>query len=151
MRILLMRHAEAAPGFPDESRQLTPYGEASLRNCPEGLQPYLDEVTHIFVSPYQRTQQTLSILLPSQKGTLLDLITPEGDPETVLNYLQLLPDESTVLLVTHMPLVGRLYSSLVEGESRFGIGFMPAQLEVIDCDLPAAGLGRSIAQFTHQL
>jgi phosphohistidine phosphatase len=151
MRFLLMRHAEAAPGFPDESRQLTPYGEASLRNCPEGLQPYLDEVTHIFVSPFQRTQQTLAILLPNQKGTLLDLITPEGNPEAVFNYLQSLPDQSTVLLVTHMPLVGRLYSSLVEGESRFGIGFMPAQLEVIDCELPAAGLGRSIAQFTHQL
>jgi phosphohistidine phosphatase len=149
MRILLMRHAEAAPGFPDESRRLTPYGETSLQNRPEGLQPFLDELTHIFVSPYQRTQQTLANLLPNREALLLDLITPEGEPEAVFNYLQSLPDESRVLLVTHMPLVGRLFSSLVEGESRFGVGFMPAQIEVVDCDLPAAGLGRSIAQFTH--
>ena len=149
MRILLMRHAEAAPGFPDESRRLTQYGETSLQNRPEGLQPFLDEVTHIFVSPYQRTQQTLANILPNRKGLLLDLITPEGEPEAVFDYLQSLPDKSTVLLVTHMPLVGRLFSSLVEGESRFGVGFMPAQLEVIDCDLPAKGLGHSIAQFTH--
>lgn len=149
MRILLMRHAEAAPGYPDESRQLTPYGESSLRHRPVGLQAYLDELTHIFVSPYQRTQQTLANLLPERQGVILDLITPEGEPRAVLDYLQTLPDDSSVLLVTHMPLVGRLFSSLVEGESRFGVGFIPAQLEVIDCDLPALGLGRSAAQFTH--
>jgi phosphohistidine phosphatase SixA len=150
MRILLMRHAEAAPGIPDESRRLTPYGEASLRNRPAGLQLFLDDVTHIFVSPYQRTQQTLNNLLPVRDSVTLELITPEGEPGAVLDFLQTLPDESSVLLVTHMPLVGRLFSLLVEGSSRFGVGFVPAQLEVIDCDLPAAGLGRSTAQFIHR-
>jgi len=149
MRILLMRHAEAASGFPDESRPLTPYGEASLCKRPVGLQPFLDEVTHVFVSPYRRTQQTLINLLPERKGVTLDLITPEGEPSLVLDYLQTLPSDSCVLLVTHMPLVGRLSSALVEGDSRLGNGFIPAQLEVIDCDLPALGLGRPIAQFTH--
>ncbi len=144
-----MRHAEAAPGFPDESRQLTPNGIASLTQRPEGLQPFLDEVTHCFVSPYQRTQQTLAYLLPNQAFTTLDLITPEGEPQTVLDYLQTLPEKSTVLLVTHMPLVGRLFSTLVEGERRFGVGFMPAQIEVIDCELPVAGLGTHKAHFTH--
>jgi len=147
--MLLMRHAEAAPGFPDESRRLTPYGEASLQHRPEGLKPFLDAVTHIFVSPYLRTQQTLANLVPNRECVTLELITPEGEPQAVLDYLQTLPEESSVLLVTHMPLVGRLFSLLVEGDNRFGVGFMPAQLEVIDCEFPAAGLGRSIAQFTH--
>lgn len=148
MRLLLMRHAEAAPGYPDMQRQLTPFGLQSLSELPKSLAVELDQLDRLFVSPYLRTRQTLEKLIPGSNYQLSDTLVPESSPEQVCELLQRLPEHSRVLLVTHMPLVGWLSAFLQEGKAAYPRGFMPAEIEVLDLEYPAAGLGRQLASFT---
>ena len=148
MKILLMRHAESAPGFPDELRVLTDYGEASLASRPDDLATLLESVTDIFVSPYQRTQQTINSFLPGCEYQTVDWLMPDKDPEWVLSHLLEMAEDSVILLVTHMPTVGEIASLLVEGGNSLGYRFIPAQMMAIEADLPVAGLGTLLKSYT---
>ena len=148
MKILLMRHAESAPGFPDELRVLTDYGVASLASRPDDLASLLESVTDIFVSPYQRTQQTINSFLQDCEYQTVDWLMPDQDPEWVLSHLLDMADDSVILLVTHMPMVGEIASLLVEGGNSLGYRFIPAQIMAIEADLPVAGLGRLLKTYT---
>ena len=148
MKILLMRHAESAPGFPDELRFLTDYGVASLASRPDDLAILLESVTDIFVSPYQRTQQTINSFLPGCEYQTVDWLMPDQDPEWVLGHLLDMADDSVILLVTHMPMVGEIASLLVEGGNSLGYRFIPAQMMAIEADLPVAGLGTLVKSYT---
>ena len=148
MKILLMRHAESAPGFPDELRVLTDYGEASLASRPDDLATLLESVTDIFVSPYQRTQQTINSFLPGCEYQTVDWLMPDKDPEWVLSHLLEMAEDSVILLVTHMPMVGEIASLLVEGGNSLGYRFIPAQIMAIEADLPVAGLGTLLKSYT---
>ena len=147
MRLIIMRHAEAAPGFPDEQRQLTAYGLNSLANAPLQLRAELQQVDYVFVSPYLRTRQTFERLETGQSFKVSESLTPDSDPEQVCALLQTLPLESTVFLVTHMPLVGWLSGFLQEGPLTLGSSFYPAQVEVLEMDVPAAGLAKRVAGY----
>ena len=147
MRLIIMRHAEAAPGFPDEQRQLTAYGLSSLANAPLQLRAELQQVEHVFVSPYLRTRQTFDRLETGLSFKISESLTPDSDPEQVCTLLHTLPLESTVFLVTHMPLVGWLSSYLQEGPQTLGSSFYPAQVEVLEMDVPAAGLAKRVAGY----
>lgn len=147
MRLLLMRHAEAAPGYPDEQRQLTAFGLSTLANAPLALRAELQQVDRVFVSPYRRTRQTFERLETGIEYTLSEALTPDSTPSKVCALLQALPLDSTVLLVTHMPLVGWLSGYLQEGANSVGYGFSPAQVELLEMDVPAAGLAQRVAGF----
>lgn len=147
MRLILMRHAEAAPGFPDFKRQLTAYGLASLSAVPKALRVELQQVDQAFVSPYIRTQQTFDRLELDVEPIPSDRLIPESTPDQVCALLQTLPLDSTLLLVTHMPLVGWLSGYLTEGAGHYGQGFMPAQIEVLEMDYPAAAMAKSVANY----
>jgi len=56
MRLFLVRHAEAAPGEPDELRPLTPGGRAVARNLGERLAPELPDA--VVSSPLLRARET---------------------------------------------------------------------------------------------
>ena len=58
MRLILVRHAEAAPGEPDELRPLTPAGRAQARALAERL-PRADAV---LCSPLLRARETAAVL-----------------------------------------------------------------------------------------
>ncbi|MEY3038839.1 MAG: phosphohistidine phosphatase SixA [Pseudomonadota bacterium] len=148
MKILLMRHAESAPGFPDELRVLTDYGISSLASRPDDLASLLESVTDIFVSPYQRTQQTINNFLPGCDYQTVDWLMPDQDPEWVLSHLLDMADDSVILLVTHMPMVGEIASLLIEGGNSLGYRFIPAQIMAIEADLPVAGLGNLLKTYT---
>lgn len=147
MRLIIMRHAEAAPGFVDEQRQLTAYGLSSLANAPLQLRAELQQVDQVFISPYLRTRQTFERLETGLSSKVSESLTPDSDPEQVCALLQTLPLESTVFLVTHMPLVGWLSGYLQEGHLTLGSRFYPAQVEVLEMDVPAAGLAKRVAGY----
>ena len=72
MRVFLVRHAEAAPGEPDELRPLTPDGRATARTLSEQLATeHLDAVVS---SPLLRARETAE---PIAKAAQL---VPETDP-----------------------------------------------------------------------
>jgi phosphohistidine phosphatase SixA len=143
-----MRHAESAPGFPDELRVLTDYGISSLASRPDDLASLLESVTDIFVSPYQRTHQTINNFLPGCEYQTVDWLMPDQDPEWVLSHLLDMADDSVILLVTHMPMVGEIASLLIEGGNSLGYRFIPAQIMAIEADLPVAGLGNLLKTYT---
>lgn len=148
MRILLMRHAEASHGFPDSERPLSAYGVQSLSDRPLGLSSQLQSVTDVLVSPYLRTRQTIEGLLPGVSYAQSPLLTPDCSPDPVLDQLADYHQDACVLLVTHMPLVGTLMSRLVDGQRGQAYGFSPAQIAVLECDVPAAGLATHVNTFS---
>ncbi|MNG66804.1 Phosphohistidine phosphatase SixA [compost metagenome] len=76
----------------------------------------------MLVSPYLRAEQTLAtvreaLTLPASEEVLPEL-TPGGDASQVGSYLQVLAQQgiSSVLIVSHLPLVGYLVAELCPGE-----------------------------------
>ncbi|WP_261857904.1 phosphohistidine phosphatase SixA [Photobacterium sanguinicancri] len=124
MRIFIMRHGEAQNFAPsDAERPLTPRGESQSRQMAEHLADQLDgQLDMVWVSPYLRAQQTWQTMvdcLPSAaKVMTVDDITPYGEAEQVAAYIKAVigverPD--TLLVVSHLPLVGYLTAELVVG------------------------------------
>lgn len=121
MKIFIMRHGEAEHFAPsDEQRQLTEKGKtASLavaRACSDKGFCHFDKV---LVSPYIRAQQTWQVISnqfqAEQMETCQD-ITPYGEAEQVASYVRALIDihqYQSLLLVSHLPLVGYLTAQFV--------------------------------------
>ncbi|CAI0700565.1 Phosphohistidine phosphatase sixA [Serratia entomophila] len=80
------------------------------------------DIERVLVSPYLRAEQTLAtvreaLTLPAGEEVLPEL-TPGGDAGHVGSYLQALAMQgvSSVLIVSHLPLVGYLVAELCPGE-----------------------------------
>ncbi len=81
------------------------------------------EIERVLVSPYLRAEQTLAtvreaLVLPEGQEVLPEL-TPGGDAGLVACYLQALANEGvrSVLVISHLPLVGYLVSELCPQEA----------------------------------
>ncbi|OEE68132.1 phosphohistidine phosphatase SixA [Enterovibrio norvegicus FF-33] len=118
MRIYIMRHGEAQTfAASDEERLLTERGEQQSVEMARWLANELPEgkLDLVLVSPYLRAQQTWNacqtVLPTAQKVLTEDGITPYGDSEHVASYLRALvtvDHPASILLVSHLPLVGYL-------------------------------------------
>ncbi|MFD2180215.1 phosphohistidine phosphatase SixA [Veronia pacifica] len=124
MQIYILRHGEATPfAASDEQRPLTEHGAEQTAIIADWLSSQLKEgIDTVLVSPYLRAQQTWQVsekYLPAPRKVITDDgITPYGDGEDVADYLRAMisiekPD--SILLVSHLPLVGYLTSELVLG------------------------------------
>src|SRR5258705_10504492 len=71
MRLFLVRHAEAAPGEPDELRPLTPAGRAVARDLGERLAT--EHVEAVVSSPLLRARETAEQIARAAS------LTPEAD------------------------------------------------------------------------
>ena len=101
MRLFLVRHAEAAPGEPDELRPLTPAGRAVARDLGERLaSEHLDAVV---ASPLLRARETAEQIARAAG------LTPEADerlaPGATAEDLQAAVAKrgETVVAVGHQP------------------------------------------------
>ncbi len=123
MKIFIMRHGEAGHvASSDAERELTKRGSsesiAVARACAEQGFSQFDAV---LVSPYIRAQQTWEAITEvfSVKDNGLEIcddITPYGSAEHVFEYVTALVQArslESVLLVSHLPLVGYLTSQFV--------------------------------------
>lgn len=81
------------------------------------------DIERILVSPYLRAEQTECVVAEtlnfSGKKEVLPELTPGGDADRVADYLQMLATEgvASVLLISHLPLVGYIVSALCPQES----------------------------------
>ncbi len=123
MRLFLMRHGEAGyDAHSDRERVLTEVGRYQTGLMSNWLTQKVAEFDLVVVSPYLRAQQSwqeVSKHFPEPKKWLvLDEITPSADPqmavELVLAYAEQYEAES-VLIISHMPLLGYMVSELVAG------------------------------------
>lgn len=153
-KLLVMRHGEAAPGFPDHARRLTSRGEQEAEKMARWLAERVEagelSKPRIYASPFARAQQTAQTLCEALGAVLetLDFITPDDSPSAVSDWLLEQPEGAPMVLVSHMPLVGDLAGLLIEGSPDQGIGFPTAGIAEFEADVWAAGCAQ-LKQFTQ--
>lgn len=122
MKLMIMRHGEAEHyAASDAERALTQNGRATslavARACNE--QGIID-IDKVLVSPYLRAQQTwqeISGCFKAQAVETSEDITPYGESEQLFEYLSArieLENIESLLLVSHLPLVGYLTAEFVK-------------------------------------
>ncbi|SDN20288.1 phosphohistidine phosphatase SixA [Vreelandella arcis] len=152
-RLWLMRHGEAGPGQPDEQRSLTAQGEREAAQMATWLAEHYVAQSwappRLLASPFRRAQQTAAHLSKALAVPVetLPLITPDDAPDAVIEWLIEQTDER-LILVSHMPLVGVLAETLVEGRSSRGVGFPTAGLAELTAPVWASGCAQ-LKRFVH--
>ncbi|QDJ12914.1 phosphohistidine phosphatase SixA [Mergibacter septicus] len=138
MKIIIMRHGKAVTfSHKDAARTLSEEGIQQAKNQAIYLQQQGIIPHYILVSPYTRTQQTVEYLTQTadfQPSPIIEItadLTPYGDPQVLVDYLYALSTKGiqTILLISHLPLVEELASSL--GVNNY-IGFSTATLAILD-------------------
>ena len=123
MRLYLVRHAEAAPGEPDELRQLTSEGRAQARALGERLRGEDASPAVVLTSPLLRARET-----GDELARALDVeaepderLAPGAGVDDVRAAVEGRGDQ--VLVVGHQPDCGQIAAALSGGpEPRFPAG-----------------------------
>lgn len=126
MRLVIVRHAEAAPGSPDELRPLTPGGREQARELGRRLRDELGEADAVLSSPLLRARETalaLGLAAPEPDERLAPGATAEDVREAVRDRGE------TVVVVAHQPDCGRIAAVLGDGVER---AFPPAGVCVVE-------------------
>jgi len=116
MRLYLLRHAEAVPGTPDASRDLTAQGQRQVAGLAKGPGLVaLDEVDAIEHSPLVRSVRTAQLLRLATGSPLplkvLGGLEPEHDPRKTAALLG--KSRRSRLLVGHNPHLAELAALLL--------------------------------------
>lgn len=153
--LLLMRHAQAEPGFgvDDIDRSLTGKGRAQAKVVGQLLAQHGYRIDHVVCSTALRTRQTLDGVL----STWGPDIPPEVEyseaaynagTDTLLELVQYADaDAETVMVVGHNPSISQLVADFVAGSEPL-TGFPPATVAAIQLEVewlyaaPGTGTGR---------
>ena len=111
MDLILWRHAEAADGAPDDTRELTAKGMKQAKKVAVFLRRHLPEHARILVSPTARTRQTATAL--TRRFTLAPAIAPGASAQDVLRAAHWPDGGDTVLVVGHQPTLGEVAAQLL--------------------------------------
>ena len=112
MRLYLVRHAEAAPGEPDELRALTPEGRRQAQELGDRLQADGVEPDAILTSPLLRARETGDALAEATGvGAQPDERLAPGATEEDVRAAVAGRGE-TVVVVGHQPDCGRIAAAL---------------------------------------
>lgn len=142
MIIALFRHGHAeSKAATDADRSLSETGAAQARSAAKQLAERYSHFDYIWVSPYKRAEQTWQQASAYIRGRVQvqSMITPSGDVDLVIDALARLPQESTVLLVTHQMFVGDLLDAL-GGFERGKYLMGTANVAVLDTEIVARGM-----------
>ncbi|WP_148862907.1 SixA phosphatase family protein [Marinobacter fonticola] len=149
MYLIIMRHGEAGWHSLDQARELTESGRLGSARVASDIASSRWRPDTIWCSSLVRAGQTAAIVSEVINVPVLErpFLTPDDDPGECLNallYESDLPD--TLMIVSHMPLVGALSTLLVDGHRR-GIPFMTSQAVVLDLPIVGPGCGDLKTQF----
>ena len=154
MRVLVIRHAHAAPqgaGVPDAERPLTSEGERRFRAAARGLARIVTPDV-LLTSPLRRARQTAAIA--SAAWGALDA-TPEpalasGNLTEIFDALEAHPPDATVALIGHEPTVSTLVAELTRANGAAStdrdppISFTPGAAALLEVDSIARRSGRLV-------
>jgi phosphohistidine phosphatase len=126
MRLVLVRHAEAAPGHPDESRVLTPAGRDQARELGDRLRAEGVSPDAVLSSPLLRARETAAALGFGQPHTV-DALAPGATADDVRAAVA--DRGETVVVVGHQPDCSLITAALRGGAEP---AFPPAGTQVID-------------------
>ncbi len=112
MQLLIVRHAEAAPGSPDELRPLTAEGREHARSLGERLRAQGLEPDAVVSSPLLRARETAAALgLGDPEGD--ERLAPGASPHDVRDAAA--GRGETVVVIAHQPDCGRAVAALSGG------------------------------------
>jgi phosphohistidine phosphatase len=142
MTLYVMRHGEAertseSPEKNDASRRITKEGSEVVRKVAEfakslGAKPDLF-VSSPLVRAKQSTEIAKAILNPKGEVRIDNCLEPEGDVSDVYAMLSKLKGVESVMLVTHLPLLGLLIRDLLDWHvERKNLDMEPGSLMRID-------------------
>lgn len=118
MRLYLVRHGEARPSEEDPAKRLSAKGLADVSKVAAFLRPRGLAVEAIWHSGKTRAAETADILADAVKSRQGALRWPGLEPNDpiapILNDLQ--RAEGDLMIVGHLPFLGRLASKLVAGD-----------------------------------
>ncbi|MEP6812880.1 MAG: histidine phosphatase family protein [Actinomycetota bacterium] len=112
MRVLIVRHAEAGPGSPDDLRTLTTAGREQARGLGRRLRDEGFEPDAVLSSPLLRARETAAALAlgePEADERLAPGATPDDIREAVLDRGE------TVIVVGHQPDCGQAVAAFTNG------------------------------------
>jgi len=116
MQLVIVRHAEAAPGSPDELRRLTPAGRDQARSLGLRLREQGIEPDAVVSSPLLRARETaaaLSSLLGLGDPEVDERLAPGASPTDIRDAAR--SHGETVVVVGHQPDCGAAAAALVGG------------------------------------
>jgi phosphohistidine phosphatase len=129
VRVYLVRHAEAAPGEPDDLRALTPEGRRAARDLGERLAAGGVRPDAVVSSPLLRARETASEIA---RALGVDPETDErlGFGATAAGLRETVEDRGeTVVAIGHQPDCGRIAAELGDGVEP---PFPPAGMVVLE-------------------
>jgi len=112
MRIYLLRHAEAEPGFDDAARPLTNHGKNQCRVVGRFLKNAGICFDAVYSSYLVRARQTAELVVdicgsvPLDKINLTENLSFEASGNDFHGWLRSLPEAEDLLLVGHAPTLG---------------------------------------------
>src|SRR3979490_1851578 len=130
MQLLIVRHAEAAPGSPDELRPLTAEGREHARELGERLRAQGIEPDAVVSSPLLRARETAAALGLGDPE-LDERLPPPATPHDVRDVA--VGRGETVVVVGHQPDCGRAAAALTGGPEP---SFPPAGHALVELDPP---------------
>ncbi|MEZ9927729.1 phosphohistidine phosphatase SixA [Vibrio breoganii] len=144
MNVFIMRHGEAGSfAISDAERTLTQRGEQqSLEVAKSVVGQGVSHFDLVLVSPYIRAQQTWDVIKDQFSATKVEEcvdITPYGQSDDVYQYVCAIADTQqpkSILLVSHLPLVGYLTAEFVNDMS--APMFPTSGFAAIDFDLESS-------------
>ena len=118
MRLFVVRHAEAAPGEPDDLRPLTDAGRTAARALGERLAA--ENVDAVFCSPLLRARETADAIARASTVTA----TPDERlaPGATANDVRAVARGETVVVVGHQPDCSEIVLELSGEEVSFSPG-----------------------------
>jgi phosphohistidine phosphatase len=117
MLLYLVRHAKAGEGADDARRELTPQGERAAQRMARALERGKIQVDRLQHSGLVRARQTAEILQRAVGGRI-EAATDLNPSTDVMEVAQRLDDGEgeSVMLVGHLPFMGRLAGYLLTGD-----------------------------------
>ncbi|MFL5951187.1 MAG: SixA phosphatase family protein [Gaiellaceae bacterium] len=126
MKVVLVRHAEAAPGDPDELRALTPEGREQARRLGEQLRTDGVEPDAVLTSPLRRARETAAGLGFGEPEPLEEL-GPGATADDVKAAVSTRGE--TVVVVGHQPDCSLITAALRGGDAP---AFPPAGVQIVE-------------------
>ncbi|MBI2534321.1 MAG: phosphohistidine phosphatase SixA [Deltaproteobacteria bacterium] len=134
MDFYLVRHGDAVLESLDPQRPLSRLGQEQVERVARAAAARQAQVSAIFHSGILRAQQTAEILAahlgPALGVQRMSGLAPQDDPAIAKAELEAAP--APVMLVGHLPHMGRLAGLLINGDAdRDAVGFAPATIVCI--------------------
>jgi len=140
MEIWILRHAKAekgGPGTPDEERTLTAGGHETMRSVAKAIARLEPKLDAILTSPLVRARQTAEPVARalSLRDDLIETsaLSPDADPKEILREIEK-RRLGRVLVVGHMPHLGKLLGYLLTGRPSTLIDIKKAALARVEFD-----------------